>query len=130
LAALPEHIKDHHALEGSNPNSLFILIDMSTFNSTETGVREEVALESVNGVRDLGFVYASVAIAVTMLLMSRSETGRKVLLRVLWFFDNMLGGAPHTVTLPGPPGLPIIGNLFEVSYTYECGRLHLTPSFS
>lgn len=91
------------------------------FNSTVTGARGEVTLNLVNGVRDLGIVYASAAVALTALLLSGFEAGRRTLNRILWFFDGMFGGAPHTVSLPGPPGLPIVGNLFEVSCIRDYG---------
>ncbi|KAI1322612.1 putative cytochrome P450 phenylacetate 2-hydroxylase [Xylariaceae sp. FL0255] len=42
-------------------------------------------------------------------------TFHKCLKHVLWVLDTALGGAPRNVTLPGPPGLPIIGSLKEAS---------------
>ncbi|KAF2260128.1 putative cytochrome P450 phenylacetate 2-hydroxylase [Lojkania enalia] len=79
-----------------------------------TALGAEVTLD-FNGVRDLRILYASTAIALTAVILSGFEAGRKTLLRIFWFFDRLLGGAPHSVTLPGPPGLPVIGNLFELS---------------
>jgi hypothetical protein len=35
--------------------------------------------------------------------------------RLVWSIEGILGGAPHTLTLPGPPGLPFVGNLLQVS---------------
>ncbi|KAJ6466465.1 putative cytochrome P450 phenylacetate 2-hydroxylase [Mycena sanguinolenta] len=75
----------------------------------------EVVSGLVNIVQDLSFVYAAGAVALTALLLSGFEAGRKILNQILWFFDRMLGGAPHTVSLPSPPGLPIVGNLLELS---------------
>jgi hypothetical protein len=95
----------------------FILINMRNFsNSTVTSTSSQVSIDFHNGIRGQGIFYASAAVALTAVLLSGFEAGRKVLLRILWFFDGMLGGAPHSVTLPGPPGLPIIGNLFEVGF--------------
>lgn len=84
------------------------------YNSTVTSGRAEVVSILVNGARDLSIFYTSAAVAATALLLSGFQAGRKVLSRILWFFDSLLGGAPHTVSLPGPPGLPIVGNLLEV----------------
>ena len=95
----------------------FTLINMSNFsNSTVTSPSHQVSIDFIDSNRGQRILYASAAVALTAVLLSGFEAGRKVLLRILWFFDGMLGGAPHSVTLPGPPGLPIIGNLFEVSY--------------
>lgn len=65
-----------------------------------------------------GFGLGAILLA-TVLFLSGFAAGRKLLLQVFWFFDSMLGGAPHTVTLPGPVGYPIVGNLYDVSL-----RLH------
>lgn len=40
----------------------------------------------------------------------------KIFRKIAWFLDGLLGGAPHTIDLPGPPGLPIVGNLLEVKH--------------
>ncbi|KAF4311842.1 putative cytochrome p450 phenylacetate 2- protein [Botryosphaeria dothidea] len=89
---------------------------MSTvFNSTVTLAEAEVTSNFVNDTRALGIFHASAAVALTAVLLSAFDAGRKLLLRVLWFFDGLLGGASHSVTLPGPPGLPIVGNLLELS---------------
>ncbi|KAF5139474.1 Phenylacetate 2-hydroxylase [Metarhizium anisopliae] len=84
-------------------------------NSTVVSPKTEIVSSLVTGARDLGFFYASTAIALTAVLLGGFEFGRKILSRILWFFDGLLGGAPHTVSLPGPPGLPIVGNLLELS---------------
>lgn len=86
----------------------------TSYNSTVTSGRAEVVSILVNGARDLSILYTSAAVAAAALLLSGFQAGRKVLSRILWFFDSLLGGAPHTVSLPGPPGLPIVGNLLEV----------------
>ncbi|EOD47511.1 putative cytochrome p450 phenylacetate 2-protein [Neofusicoccum parvum] len=85
------------------------------FNSSTTVVAAEVAASDfANDARALGIFHASAAVALTAVLLSGFEAGRKLILRVLWFFDGLLGGAPHSVSLPGPPGLPIVGNLFDL----------------
>jgi hypothetical protein len=84
-------------------------------NSTATTSTPNLTSNLVQGARDLNAVYAFATIAASCLFLGFFEAGRKVLSRILWFFDGLLGGAPHTVSLPGPPGLPIVGNLLEVS---------------
>ncbi|KAI9660600.1 MAG: hypothetical protein M1821_009952 [Bathelium mastoideum] len=69
----------------------------------------------VNGAQQSRLVYLSTALALAAVVLSGFEAGRKALLRIVWFLDGMLGGAPHTVTLPGPAGLPFVGNLFHLA---------------
>jgi phenylacetate 2-hydroxylase len=83
---------------------------------TAGGGGANVTFKVVKGVQDVGIIYALAAVALTGLILSGFEGGRKLLSRIVWFFDRMLGGAPHTVSLPGPPGLPIVGNLLEVGH--------------
>ncbi|KAF2128862.1 putative cytochrome P450 phenylacetate 2-hydroxylase [Dothidotthia symphoricarpi CBS 119687] len=88
---------------------------MSTFsNLTVADADAGVIMDFVNGAQDLSIFYAFVAVALTAVILSGFQAGRKVILRMVWSLDRMLGGAPHTVTLPGPPGLPITGNLLEL----------------
>lgn len=87
----------------------------STTDATTADAGAGLTSNLVNGVRDLDTIYAFAAIVFTALLLSGFESGRKIINRILWFFDGLLGGAPHTVSIPGPPGVPILGNLLQVS---------------
>ncbi|KAL9019962.1 MAG: hypothetical protein Q9180_008663, partial [Flavoplaca navasiana] len=88
---------------------------MDSFLNTTTPrvVMTEPALTSVNGVLKGRMVYALATLVLAAILMSTFQAGRKSLLRLIWFLESLAGGAPHTVTIPGPPGLPLIGSLFE-----------------
>lgn len=89
-----------------------------SYYSNATGLETEKALQVFNdGVQGSPIVYTFVAVALVIVLMSGFEDGRKAIQRIFWFLDEMLGGAPRTVTLPGPPGLPLVGNLKQVSFT-------------
>jgi phenylacetate 2-hydroxylase len=77
------------------------------------------ALHVINGVRESRIVYTFAAIALAAVVLSSFEDGRKFLQRIVQFLDGMLGGAPHTVTLPSPPGLPLVGNLLQASCLYK-----------
>lgn len=61
-------------------------------------------------------VYTIIAVASVALVLSGFENGRKILQHIFWFIDGLLGGAPRTVALPGPSGLPLVGNLFHVRF--------------
>ena len=90
----------------------------ASFCSNVTGVETEETLQVVyHGVLESSVVYMFAAVAVAIVLLGGFKDGRKALQRIYWFFDEMLGGAPHTITLPGPPGLPLVGSLKEVSCT-------------
>ncbi|KAH6638466.1 putative cytochrome P450 phenylacetate 2-hydroxylase [Boeremia exigua] len=86
----------------------------SSFNSTETVSGTEVPLGFIYAAKNLSVLHASAVVAITAVLLGGFEAGRKFLLRIFWFFDRLLGGAPHTVDLPGPPGVPVFGNLLEL----------------
>ncbi|KAJ4413906.1 hypothetical protein N0V82_008261 [Gnomoniopsis sp. IMI 355080] len=86
----------------------------SSNSTTLTGSRAVVISDLVQGAQDLSVFYASAVVGLTALLLGGLKSGRKVISRFLWFIDGLLGGAPHSVTLPGPPGLPIVGNLLEL----------------
>ena len=89
----------------------------ASFHSNAS-VETEKALQVVNNaVQGSPIVYKFVAVALVIVVVSGFEDGRKAIQRIFWFLDEMLGGAPHTVTLPGPPGLPFFGNLKQVSFT-------------
>ena len=87
----------------------------ASFYSNATGVETEKVLHVINdGARESYHVYTFVAVALAFVLLSEFEDGRKTLRRIFWFLDEMLGGAPHIVTLPGPSGLPLVGSLKRV----------------
>ena len=94
-------------------------IDMNaSFNSTMTRADTEDVLHLVNDFRESPIVCTFIAVALAAIALSGFENGRKALQRFVWLLDRMLGGAPHTVTLPGPSGLPLLGNLTHVSYSW------------
>lgn len=75
----------------------------------------------VYGYREHGFELALIAILVTAVFFSGFKSGRTIFRHILWFLDGLLGGAPHTVSLPGPSGLPIVGSLLDVSLNAASG---------
>ncbi|KAI9712397.1 MAG: hypothetical protein M1820_001610 [Bogoriella megaspora] len=86
-----------------------------SFNSTiVTPTNPEDILYTVNDAGGSHFVYYLIALALAAIILSGFEDGRKSLRSMLCSLDGMLGGAPHTITLPGPPSLPIIGNLLDL----------------
>lgn len=94
--------------------------NFTTFNFTAARAETEEAFHVINGVRESRIVYTLAAVALAAVIMS-GFVGRKVLQRIFWFLDGILGGAPRTVELPGPSGLPLIGNLTHVSCSYKYG---------
>ena len=89
----------------------------ASIHSNTTGIETENALQIVSSsVRASPIVSTLVAIAIAIIILNGFEDGRKVTRRISWFLDEMLGGAPHTITLPGPPGLPLFGNLKQVRF--------------
>lgn len=88
-------------------------------NSTATRADAVDVLHFVNGFRERPIIYTFTAFAIAALILVGSENGRKALQRIIWFLDGMLGGAPHTVTLPGPSGLPLVGSLTHVSFSWK-----------
>lgn len=87
----------------------------SSFDSTETLLDAEVHAGLIRAAKNISFLHASALITIAAVLLGGFAAGRKILVRIFWFFDRLLGGAPHTVDLPGPPGVPVFGNLLEVS---------------
>lgn len=75
-------------------------------------------------------MYTFALAALAVVILTGFQDGRKALQRVVWFLDGLLGGAPHIVTLPSPPGLPLIGNLIQVSCCEDLVLLHLTVASS
>lgn len=89
----------------------------ASLHSTDTHADTEGILQVVHSVRGSLLGYTIIAAVSAALVLSGFENGRKFLQRIFWFLDGLLGGAPHTVTLPGPSGLPLVGSLFHVSFS-------------
>ena len=87
----------------------------ASFESSATPAEAGDAPNLVNGFGESLIAYAFALVVLAAAILSRFEKGRKVIQRLVWLLDGVLGGAPHTVMLPGPPGLPVVGNLIQVS---------------
>ncbi|KAH8701134.1 putative cytochrome P450 phenylacetate 2-hydroxylase [Talaromyces proteolyticus] len=83
----------------------------ASFKSTATCAKTEDDLPVATSIREPSIVYTLAAIALAAVILTVFDDGRKALQRTVWFLDSILGGAPHTITLPGPPGLPLVGSL-------------------
>ena len=86
-----------------------------SFDSNMSRMGVEEAFHPANGIQERSVLCTCAAVALAAVLLTISEAGHKAFRRIAWFIDGMLGGAPHSVTLPGPPGLPLVGNLTHVS---------------
>ena len=87
----------------------------TSFESSATPAEAGDAPNLVDGFGASFIAYTFAVIVLTAAILSRPESGRRAIQRLIWLLDGVLGGAPHTVTLPGPLGLPIVGNLMQVS---------------
>ncbi|KAI0458560.1 putative cytochrome P450 phenylacetate 2-hydroxylase [Xylaria acuta] len=71
-----------------------------------------------NGIRESNVTANTffLLVLISSMFLSLFENGRKFLKRPFWLLDAALGGAPHTIMLPGPPGLPVVGNLTQMKH--------------
>ena len=83
-------------------------------NSSAIPVEAGGVLGHIDSVGEYHVIYMLAAIILAAVVLNRFAGGRTTLQRPLGSLDSMLGGAPHTVALPGPPGFPLIGNLMQV----------------
>ncbi len=60
-------------------------------STTPRVVMAEPALTSVNGVLKGRMVYALATVVLATILMSAFQSGRKSLLRIVWFLDSLAG---------------------------------------
>jgi phenylacetate 2-hydroxylase len=67
-----------------------------------------------NNGKDLPVVHVVLAFTAAFIVVV-CQSRCKLISRIGWEANRLLGGAPHTTHLPGPPGLPIVGNLYDVS---------------
>ncbi|KAJ5510162.1 hypothetical protein N7453_002265 [Penicillium expansum] len=74
----------------------------------------QITLSAIDYFQDTRIFYTLAAVALAATILSRFEGGRKAFERIYWFFNSLLGGAPHTIFIPGPRGLPIVGNLLQM----------------
>lgn len=92
---------------------------MDQFNCTAESLEPpNIIINALQGdlhvIRPLTFAIVAIFIG-----FSTYQNGRGMLHTTLNALEVVLGGARHSVHLPGPPGLPIFGNLIEVS-CYKC----------
>lgn len=66
-------------------------------------------LTSAASLRNAATIIAGVA------LLNAVIGGKKWLQSIFFAVDRFFGGATHKVALPGPTGLPLVGNLYQVS---------------
>jgi phenylacetate 2-hydroxylase len=58
---------------------------------------------------------STVTIIAGVAVLSAVIGGTKWLQSIFFAVDRFFGGATHKVALPGPTGLPLVGNLYQVS---------------
>ena len=123
-------IKGRHVLRNSFPQPPPVATDMNaSFDLNVTRADTEDIFYVVNGIRESPLIYTLTAVAFAALVLSGFENGRKVFQRIAWFLEGILGGAPHTITLPGPSGLPLVGNLNHVSFSWKSSLLGSSDRF-
>ena len=89
-------------------------------NSSVPQLEATVASHIVATARAFPLLYTLVAIILFFIALGQFKTGSNALWSVAYFLDGLLGGSKHTVTLPGPRGLPLVGSLVEVSCPERC----------
>ncbi len=90
-----------------------------------TGASNIVAIN-----RGFPLLFTLIAVFLAAVTLGGFKTGRDALWNIAYFLDGLLGGSSHTVTLPGPCGLPLVGSLIEVSCPESGLWLYLTVASS
>ena len=89
----------------------FKMSDYYAFNGSQTFSSPSGHLHDLTSAVSLRSTVTIAAVA----FLSAVIGGTKWLQLIFFAVDRFFGGATHKIALPGPTGLPLVGNLYQVS---------------
>lgn len=81
-----------------------------------TSIQTKDVVDAIDRIHDSPVLRILTTIVLFAIVLSTFEEGRKALRQAVWSINSILGGSAHNVSIPGPIGLPVVGNIIKVRW--------------